>query len=251
VNNASKVPAAARTRNNRLQNGNLAAANASVGQRLSALNELVPDWTNLMVFVQTTIAEAVAFQRIPADRLLEPRLDIAVPALEAIRYSALKREFALLIASTMDPARTDKAHPAFVEFLRQLTQDEVNLVASLPDPAQVLPMVNLHLLNSDGTIASSLRHIIPLAYARRCDRKSGIPGYIDNLTRLNIISIPAQLQIKEEAHYRDLLKQSFVSKHVQSIQPPLKPKIERELVRLTEFGQQFRKCCMSVQGPPA
>ncbi len=215
-----------------------------VSAKLSSLNQLVTDWDSIVLYIQKTVSLMAARRRIQNDQLLEPRIDIAVPAIEAIRYSALKKELALLIASTMDPTRTHDAHPAFIEFLKQISRDEINLIAHLPPPSHVVPMATLHHLDRAGSIQRSLRHIIPPAYAERCERQASIPGYIDNLLRLNLISNTSQFEISETSHYRDLLNQDFVQQYRQSVGPQLTPKIVRHVVCLTEFGQQFRSCCI-------
>lgn len=241
---AAPEPAPPSPAKRRPGNGIRTVRSEVVSEKLSGLNQLVSDWDAIVVYIQKTAAQMAARRRIQNDQLLEPRIDIAVPAIEAIRYSALKKELALLIASTMDPARTHDAHPAFIEFLKQISRDEINLIAHLPPPSHVVPMATLHHLDRAGSIQRSLRHIIPAAYARTCERQASIPGYIDNLLRLNLISNTSQLQITDSNHYRDLLNQDFVQQYRQSVGPQLTPKIVRHVVCLTEFGQQFRSCCI-------
>lgn len=215
-----------------------------VAEKLSGFDRMTLDWSQVHDYTVATIQEALIERRVPAEHLTQPRLDITVPALEAMRYSGLKREFALLIASTMDKTRSDEAHPAFIEILKQLTLDEATLLSVFPGTGQAVPMATLFHLDRSGRIRSSLRHIIPDAFARTCQRPSAIPGYIDNLIRLNLIASPPRLRIDDERFYRDLLSQEFVARHIGSQAGHLKASVEKDVLTLTDFGSQFRNCCL-------
>lgn len=217
-----------------------------VAEKLASLTSLTLDWAQIREYTVATIQEALTDRQIRPENLSQPRLDIAVPAIEAMRYSGLKREFALLIASTMDLSRADDAHPAFIEILKQLTLDETRLLAVLPSPGQVIPMADLLHLDRVGRVKASLRHILPAAYAANCGRKPAIPGYVDNLTRLSLVSSPARYRIDEEKYYRDLMAQDFVVRHSATLPAQLKATVERSVLGLTDFGNQFRECCLDL-----
>ncbi|MGA1344155.1 MAG: Abi-alpha family protein, partial [Hyphomonas sp.] len=85
--------------------------------------------------------------------------------------------------------------------------------------------------------------------AARCSRHGAIPGYIDNLMRLSLIDAPQRLKIDDERLYRDLLAQSFVTEHCARIPSVLQPRIERAVLTLTDFGSQFRRCCIEAAEP--
>ena len=217
-----------------------------VAQKLSGFERAKIDWAQIHEYTLATLQETFAERRVPAEALSQPRLDITVPAIEAMRYSSLKRELVLLIASTMDSSRADSAHPAFVEILKQLTPDEAGLLALLPPAGQVIPMANLLHLDRHGHIRASLRRIIPSAYARHCARPDALPGYIDNLMRLNLVASPERLRIDDPGFYRNLLTQDHVNAHVASIPGALKPSVERTVLTITDFGDQFRHCCLDL-----
>jgi len=64
-------------------------------------------------------------------RLVTPKANVAIPALEAMRYSAdepeLQRMYVNLLETAMDRETAEKAHPAFAEIMRQLTPDEARI----------------------------------------------------------------------------------------------------------------------------
>ncbi|HRJ02606.1 MAG TPA: DUF4393 domain-containing protein [Hyphomonas sp.] len=220
------------------------AHKALVADKLAGFAAVTWDWSRIQEYTVSSIQEILAIRTVPPDRMTSPRLDIAIPAIEAMRYSGLKREFALLIASTMDTSLADDAHPSFIEILKQLTLDEVRIVLSFPDVGQVLPFANINYLDRSGRILSSLRYIVPEHVARVCERPKALGGYMDNLLRLNIISAPAHLAISDERFYRDLLAQDFVGVFEAGVAPGLKPSVDRRVLALTDFGQMFRRCCL-------
>lgn len=227
-----------------------AAAHDLVAQQLSGFSDITWDWSRIQAFAVARINEVIAARGIPPEALTAPRLDIAIPAIEAMRYSPLKDEMAILIASTMDPALAHEAHPAFIEIIKQLTADEVHILAALPVAGQVLPMANITYVDRGDRVFSSVRYVIPERIARTCAARRPIPSYIDNLLRLNLIATPSNLGINDERHYRDLLSQPFLA-HIEAQTPGhLKAEIERRVIALTDFGDKFRRCCLDMHGLP-
>jgi hypothetical protein len=228
-----------------------AAANGLVARKLSGLGEAAWDWSRIQAFALEQIHEVIAARGVAPGDLTAPRPDIAIPAIEAMRYCELRAEMAALIASTMDAGRTEDAHPAFIEILKQLTRDEVRILALLPPAGRVLPMVNIAYIDRSDRILSSVRHILPLRIAGSCASPAAIAGSVDNLLRLNLVSSPPDLTINEERHYRDLLAQPFLEDMEARRPAHLKAEIERRVITLTDFGDRFRRCCLSKPDQPS
>lgn len=220
-----------------------------VAEKLAGFGSVTWDWAQIQDYTVSAIQEILLVRCVPAEALSTPRLDIAVPAIEAMRYSALKREFALLIAATMDAETCDDAHPSFIEILKQLTHDEVRMIGALPDVGQVLPFASISYLDRSGRILSSLRYIVPDHLARHCERRRALGGYIDNLLRLNLVAAPAHLTISDDRYYRELLNQDFIAEHQSKIAPNLKPSVDKKVLAITDFGHLFRKCCLDPVTP--
>lgn len=217
---------------------------ALVAEKLSGFAAVTWDWTQIQDYTVTAIQEILVTRAVPDEYLSSPRLDIAVPAIEAMRYSSLKREFALLIASTMDTERADDAHPSFIEILKQLTSDEIRMISCFPELGQVLPFANINYTDRSGRILSSLRYIVPEFLAEACERRRALGSYIDNLLRLNIIAAPSHLSISDERFYRELLAQPFIAAFEATVPAKLKANIDRRVIALSDFGHMFRKCCI-------
>lgn len=78
---------------------------------------------------------------IPKEKLVEPDLMIAGPALEALKYTydkdELRNMYLNLLTSSMNKDIKDKVHPSYVEIIRQLTPLDAKVFKRLQDLRQV------------------------------------------------------------------------------------------------------------------
>ncbi|MEL6757875.1 MAG: Abi-alpha family protein [Pseudomonadota bacterium] len=190
-----------------------------------------------------TVEKVLKIRRVPKHRVCAPSLEVTIPAIEAMRYSPLRREIAALIASTMDRDNADVAHPSFLNMLQQLTQDEVNILRAFPDPGRVLPVANLLVNLQKGYTEILHRNIIPQSIAELCTAKSKLPFYIDNLTRLHLLHEPHGVKIDDARIYADLLRQEFCERSLQSAKVRKRSMLEKHTLSLTIYGDLFRKTC--------
>ncbi len=144
----------------------------------------------VQAYIVGTVEEILERRQVPKHRVCSPSLEITIPAIEAMRYSPLRHEIAGLIATTMDADHAHEAHPSFLSILRQLTEDEVRILAALPSNGRLLPLANLWINLPGDRTECVQRNIAPAALARLCSVKSRIPQYIDNLMRLQLIHEP-------------------------------------------------------------
>jgi hypothetical protein len=75
---------------------------------------------------------------VPPEQVVEPRASVAGPLLLAYPFVAsepeLQEMFARLLATAMTSTTQGRAHPAFVEIMKQLTADEARLVRRFTQP---------------------------------------------------------------------------------------------------------------------
>ena len=74
---------------------------------------------------------------IPEDKIVEPDLMIVGPALEAYDKDELRNMYLNLLTSSMNKDIKDKAHPSYVEIIRQLTPLDAKVFKRLQDLGQV------------------------------------------------------------------------------------------------------------------
>lgn len=195
-------------------------------------------------FTVATVERILERRRVPRKHLVPPGMDITVPAMEAIRYSPLRTEIAALIASTMDDRKRDRAHPAFLSILSQLTRDEIRMLDVMPPPDRVLPMADLYVQVTRQHTEVIYRNIVPEMLAGTCETKSRIPAYVDNLKRLELVIEPAECALPGDHNYADLARQPFCRELVDERGEKRRTRIQKRVVALSDFGATFREVCI-------
>ncbi len=142
----------------------------------------------------------------PEELLVEPKASLAGPALQGLAFSHdeadLKTLYLELIATAMDERHARKAHPAFVEIIKQLTADEARLLRDLLPRAQhPVAMVKAH-YPSGGT-----RTLLTFL-TNWCDSKTDepvpnpeLPAMIVNWVRLGLIEVNFSKWISDDKAY--------------------------------------------------
>ena len=221
-----------------------------VAEKLAEFSHAVWEWQDIKSFTIARIQEIIADHGLAPEMLGPPRTDISLPAIEAMRYSPLRHEIVYLIAATMDESRSEIAHPAFIEIIKQLTVDEIRLLSALPEKKNVIPLINLNYVDQIDQIKFAVRCVIPESIAEICSKKRAIPTYIDNLLRLKLVEMPSGLKIAQDTYYETLRKAPFLNDPDHKPPRQLRKLIERRVLRLTSFGEAFRTCCIDFHRLP-
>jgi Abortive infection alpha len=197
--------------------------------------------------LRRTLSEAItttiSSRGIPQDCLKLPRLDVVMPAMDALRYAPAVQAFGALIAYSMDSRTSPRILPAYVEMLKQLSLDELQILGRMPSVGRFEALANLVHMAPNKQVLSVYRNIIPAAYATCCERPSEIPKYIDNLVRLNLLYKPAGQQV-DEVSYRTLSRIPFVRSLMAQVTSPLVAGLDRETIGISDLGEGFRQACV-------
>lgn len=187
----------------------------------------------------------------PPERIVPPQVNVAGPAIEAMRFTGgietLREMYASLLAASMDSATTDDAHPAFVEIIRQLTPDEARILAHISNGHR-RPVINIHVMNlgPDGGTVTAARWISMI------DEQAGLenPGkasiYFDNLNRLGLTEIPDMIGLTKQGLYDELENHANVLavRRDFDARDGYRSQIERRFIALTSLGRQFVSVCV-------
>jgi Abortive infection alpha len=216
----------------------------TVTSLMSELPVLAASLESVRSQLRQTVSTALHRRRVPDAELVWPRPDIAVPAIEALRYSSLSQEFANLIASSMDRRTAYSVLPAYVEVLKQLNPDEVDLLKRAPAQGRFVPIADIvYVLPSEQVIAA-YRNLITTNLAGVCTYPRNIPQYVDNLIRLNLLARPLGQQA-DEASYRTLIRQPFVKAVMKAAPPRSQAGLDKGVIGITDFGEHFRRACLA------
>jgi hypothetical protein len=215
----------------------------TVNLALSPIRGFVWGWEQIEDFVKDRVERVLAARAVPAERIVSPDPDVAVPALEAMRYSKLRERYVELIATAMDRQTASIAHPAFVEILKQMTQDEILILTALPTLGRYEPVMNIGYVQAGKGQFTTARHLSLIAMDSQCAFPDLLPQYVDNLCRLGITEVPAMKRLMEDHRY-NRIRESYAyigeCKHT-----PKDASFSEELLMLglTPLGATFREAC--------
>lgn len=231
-----------------------------VNKAFDSIRALIWGYNKIKDYVIEEVSHRVA--HVPPELIDKPSPVVAVPILNALRYTAqvphLREMFANLLATAINKTTAPKAHPGYVEIIKQLTPDEAKIVALFQGKYRfpVLSVYQTAKTEIDGekrTVSTIVfRHFSMLPYDAGCAHPEYGPSYLDNLCRLGLGEIPqpafggiATRTMKEL--YEPLLGHTTVVNAMNSIEETetVKRVIENRVFKITNFGQQFYDACVS------
>lgn len=100
---------------------------------LAPVSGLVWGFEQIRDWLQKTLTEKL--KDVPPEEIVSPRVAIAGPTIEALRFVAdepiLRELYANLLAASMSSQRRDKVHPAFVDIIKQLDVIDVHILNAI------------------------------------------------------------------------------------------------------------------------
>jgi len=220
----------------------------TVNVALAPVSALVWGYDQIKDFVDNKVSEKL--QNVPEENIVTPPPHVAGPALESLRYTGsieeLKELYANLIASSMDSATTQEAHPSFVEIIKQLSSDEAKLLTAFisTDQEPAVTIRNNRKDNSGGR--DQFRNFTVLGERTGVSDHNRIPNYLDNLSRLGLIHIPESYALIGDNIYKHLDEHPFVKAITESIDKTddRKSDIVHKTIIVTGLGRQFINACV-------
>ncbi len=186
---------------------------------------------------------------VPKEQIVPPPLNVAGPLVESMRFSAqnedLKDMYASLLKTSMVQKEAHKAHPSFVEIIRQLSPDEAKIIKHIVNHC-TLPEIHHAVINvgREDFVFEELREkFYSLCDEVEISNKSLIPSYLDNLRRLQLIEFDQKLEneVASKPEYVDAEFYSDLSGHIRYDDIETR---RFEFFKATEYGMQFFQACV-------
>jgi hypothetical protein len=216
---------------------------------LAPLRGMVWSWEQIEIYISDVVERKIRARKVPVERIITPDPDVAVPALEAMRYSKLRENYANLLATAMDSATAAEAHPSFVEILKQLTSDEAKILEYLPRVELHEPIASLaYQVSLEKGQFNIMRHVGTLGYDAKCKLPEMLPNYVDNLCRLGLTEIPPLTKLAEDWRYDRIRELAIVKKAMIEIPEGSMFIFIPKILGLTVLGKAFRKACIDEAG---
>ncbi|EGG35241.1 DUF4393 domain-containing protein [Paenibacillus sp. HGF5] len=191
--------------------------------------------------------------KIPSEDIVEPRLNIVAPALEAAKYYIedveIRSMFAKLIAASMNKNKKSGAHPSYVEIIKQMSPLDAATLSFLFSNRNNIGCGSLVLNAFDGQ--GGHIPIIHNFFPFQDINKQNYLDYsasVDNLVRLGLIFIDNNRAFNNNFFYHALENHPLVleMRRMFSEQPSgnaTSLSIRRTAWEITQFGQNFCICC--------
>ena len=209
-------------------------------------------------------------QGVPEDELITPAIEVAGPAIAAIRFTSassdeLRDMYANLLATAMDRRTAESAHPGFVEIIKQLTPDEARLLRTLTPPG--VPLLRLRAMISSQPGRYWHETDVTLVGQRAgCTHQDLVWSYITNFERLGIAraddtfftddTLYAPLEESLEAKQFDAeldahnfgVEQALARRGEDAAEDDTFFKLTKQVIKrrfvFTPFGRQFLAACV-------
>lgn len=221
----------------------------TVNVALAPVSALVWGYDQIKDFVDNKVTEKL--QNVPEENIVTPPPHVAGPALESLRYTGsideLKELYANLLASSMDSATTQDAHPSLVEIIKQLSSDEAKLLTALISTEQE-PAVTIRNNREDNTGGRDhFRNFTVLGEKVGVNDVNRLPNHLDNLCRLGLLEIPASYQLIGDNIYKHLDEHPIIQAMVEAINAAdgRKAELVHKTIIVTGLGRQFINACVS------
>ena len=193
-------------------------------------------------------------KNVPAEKIVQPALEIAGPAVQALMFRGEQKElrelFGNLIASSMNADQKDKVHPSFVEIIKNMSADEAKImklfVKQYEYPAGIYPTIILRAKRKEDTsfvdVINNYSHLGRLAECTSFD----VSHNLENLNRLGLLELKNDASMKDNALYLPLENDPHILKKIEEISqiPDHKHQVDRGGVKPTNFGELFIECCI-------
>jgi hypothetical protein len=219
----------------------LATITKTVNIALAPIKALVWGYEKIEEYLTERVSEKL--KDVPEENIETPPIYIAGPAVEALKYTGhnedLRELYASLLAMSMNKETSDKAHPSFVEVIKNLSTQEAYILQYFISN-KIFPKIDIQELQDNG---SAINVLLNFTIFHRLDIRinaKNTPTYLDNLKRLGVIEILKDEFFADEKFYESLKKDSEIVPLIHSIENKgKKVNYRKGLIRLTSFGSDF------------
>lgn len=212
---------------------------------LAPISALVWGYDKIADYLDIAIPEYFEKKKIEKEKIISPDPAVAVPLVEAMRYTSHKPElrdmFTNLLGASMNGDVIDE-HPAFVEIIKQLSSDECKMLKRLYGD-NTLPMIKLRMRFNESQGEIDIRpYFSDICYVTECQYPQKFPEYLDNLHRLGLVDVYYDRYLANEQCYENLKQHKGFANAVADGNATIIEK--KSMYELSEMGKKFCKICL-------
>ena len=222
-----------------------------VGQLLlRSLGNLVYGLEKAEEYIKEALANRL--KDVPQEKIVEPEPRIAVPAMQALTYSLHEKHiaemFANLLAADMNADTKKDVHPAFVEFIKEMTSLEAKVLIALSARHQIEGQIRF------GTRRQFINHARTYSFTIEGVEIDRYPTALDNLDRLGLIDFKEEYPTGFEAWIKGAEEEAKLlfeegmkvegNKAWTATVPGARGHLHHRGIYLTHLGHAFVNVCM-------
>lgn len=231
----------------------------AMGQALATVFELCPNslltlklWTEKrkLNFAKRLNEYKEKLEQIPEDKRCEVDTQIGTPIVEKLTYTTndeIADLFTTLLANASNIDTVNRAHPAFIDIVGRLSEDEAMIIKHLKGQSDIpYCSFNAVLNNEDGGYITLSDHVTMLPFVTKLTFKENITAYLSNLISLGIIVDMDGVYKTDDSIYEPI-RQSYNLDHLQqSLVPTHFKRIDckKSYYKITPLGELFIKACI-------
>ncbi len=214
---------------------------------LAPISGMVWCYDKITGYLDAAIPEYFARRKIDKVKIQSPDVAIAVPAIEALRYTEQKEElremFVNLLGASMNSDTAELVHPAFVEIIKQLSVDDAICLSYLKGYRKALIDFEVR-VDTEYVMVGSNEVVIPEEF------ENNITSHINNFIRLGIFEKVRTIRDSCSYEFEEVenkIKVLAVEDYIEETNKTQYEKItlnaEYYWLALTEFGDDFVSIC--------
>lgn len=216
---------------------------------LAPISAIVWGYDKISSYLDEAIPQYFENRKISKEKIISPDPAIAVPTIEAMRYTnkgILRQMYVDILGASMNQDTADFIHPSFVEVIKQLTPDEAKLIKELPRKGLHEPLMNIRVEkeNTKGTFMI-YRNCGILGYKAGCIFPDRISLYVDNLKRLALVEVPENACLIDEWRYDKIANSDYFNALIVKAEEEGKVFFEKRMIGLTDYGMLLKEICLS------
>lgn len=226
-------------------------AGRTVKALLSPIRGMLWGWEQIEKMIEEGVQKRI--EKIPEDKRKTPEPEIAVPAIEALRYTAqnetLREMYLNLLGNSMDKRKNNIVHPSFVELIKQMNTLDAKVFDKISEGGSIYqkilnPKVGI---KEQGKFFSNATPEWYAGWSIENYLETDVSTSFIRLSKFGLIELMYDRTAGKNGY--DEIKNSPFLKNILNQWKSLHPNMDLEIrgtesvFYLNEYGRQFKNAC--------
>lgn len=216
----------------------LAVVAKTVNICLAPLSATIWGYEKIGAYIESEVSKRLA--NVAPEKIVTPAANIAGPTMEALRFCGdeikIRELFASLLAAAMNEDLKRSVHPAYVEVIKQISEDEAVILESCANLGKDHPVVVN--VQYDVVQIHTGHDEVADKFVEYCENMSlknseSVKSYLDNLLRLRLLEIQQDRESVVDAN-TDYGETEYSFKQYAD-----------DAILVTAFGEKFLSACLA------